>query len=88
MLVQKKDGGLRFYIDLRKLNSHMVKDAYHLPRITETLDHLNGAQCFASLDVKAGYWQVQLDEESKALTSFTVRPLGFYESERMPFWVD
>ena len=26
-----------------------------------------------------------MDEESKALTAFTVGPLGFYEYERMPF---
>ena len=37
VLVQKKDGSLRFCIDLRKLNSHTVKDAYSLPRIMETL---------------------------------------------------
>ena len=55
LLVQKKDGSLRFCIDLRKLNSHTFKDAYSLPRITETLDCLNGAQWFSTLYLKAGY---------------------------------
>ena len=85
VLVRKKDGSLRFCIDLRKLNSRTVKDAYSLPRIDETLDCLNGAQWFTSLDLKSGYWQVELDEESKALTAFTVGPLGFYQCEHMPF---
>ena len=40
VLVQKKDGGLRFCIDLRKLNEQTIKDAYSLPRIDETLDSL------------------------------------------------
>ena len=40
---EKKDGSLRFCIDLRKLNSRTVKDAYSLTRIDETLDCLNGA---------------------------------------------
>ena len=31
VLVWKKDGKLRFCIDLRKLNAQMVKDAYSLP---------------------------------------------------------
>ena len=44
VLVQKKGGILRFCINLRKLNAHTVKDAYSLPRITETLDCLNGVQ--------------------------------------------
>ena len=80
-----KCGSLRFCIDLRKLNSHTVKDAYSLPRNMETLDCLSGAQWFTSLDLKAGYWQVELDENSKPLTAFTVEPLGFYECESMPF---
>ena len=85
VLVRKKDGSLRFCIDLRKLNARTVKDAYSLPRIEETLDCLNGAQWFTSLDLKSGYWQVELDEESKALTAFTVGPLGFFQCEHMPF---
>ena len=43
VLLQKKDGILRFCFDLRKLISHTVKDAYSLPRITESFDCLNGA---------------------------------------------
>ena len=38
VLVQKKDGSLRFCIDFRKLNNWTVKDAYSLPQIAETLD--------------------------------------------------
>ena len=55
VLVWKKDASLRFCIDLRKLNACMIKDAYSLPRITETLDCLNGSQWFTSLDLQAGY---------------------------------
>ena len=85
VLVRKKDGTLRFCIDLRKLNARTVKDAYSLPRIEDTLDSLNGACIFTSLDLKSRYWQVELDEESIPLTAFTVGPLGFYECVRMPF---
>ena len=85
VLVQKKDGGLRFYIDLRKLNEQTIKDAYSLPRIYKTLDSLQGSQWFFSLDLKSGCWQVKIDEESKPLTAFTMGPLGFYECKRMPF---
>ena len=41
VLVRKKDGSLRFCIDLRKLNARTVKDAYSLPRIEDALDSLN-----------------------------------------------
>ena len=85
VLVQKKDGKLWFCIDLQKLNARTIKDAYSPPRIDETLDCLNWAEWFSSLDLKLGYWQVEMEEDSKALTSFTVRPLGFYECECMSF---
>ena len=62
-----------------------MKDAYSIPRIEDSLDSLNGSCIFPSIDLKAGYWQVELDEDSIPLTAFTVGPLGFYECVRMPF---
>ena len=85
VLVWKKDGNLRFCIDLRHLNSHTIKDAYSLPRIEESLDCLNGACIFTSLDLKSGYWQVKMDEKSIPYMAFMVGPLGFYECICMPF---
>ena len=85
VLVRKKEGSLRFCIDPRKLNAHTVKDAYSLSRIDKTLECLNGSKIFTSLDLKSGYWQVELNEESKPITAFTVGPLGFYKCEQMPF---
>ena len=67
------------------MNARTIKDAYSLPRINETLDCLNWAEWFSPLDLKSGYWQVEMEEDSKALTAFTVGPLGFNECERMPF---
>ena len=85
ILVRKKDGSLRFCIDLHKLNACTIKDAYSLPHIDEMLDCLGGAMIFTSLDLKSGYWQVEMEEDSKPLTAFTVGPLGFYECKKMPF---
>ena len=85
VLVWKKDGSLRFCIDLRHLNSHTIKDAYSLPRIEESLDCLNGACIFMSLDLKSGYCQVEMDEKSIPYTAFTVGPLGFYKCIHVPF---
>ena len=55
VLIQKKDGSLRFCIDLRKLNNWNIKDAYSLPHIDETLDSLQCCQWFSSLNLKSGY---------------------------------
>ena len=85
VLVRKKDGKLRFCIDLRKLNHRTLKDSYSLPRIEHVLHQLLGSAIFTTLDLKAGYWQVEMVEECKPYTAFTWGPLGFYECETMPF---
>ena len=63
VLVRKKDGRPRFCIDLRRFNNRTVKDAYSLPKIESILDSLIRAQIFSTLDLKAGYWQVEMAEE-------------------------
>ena len=85
VLVGKKDGSLQFCTDLRKLNNQTIKDAQSLPRIEDSLDHLDGATIFTSLDLQLGYWQVEMTQASKPLTAFTVGPLGFYKCVQMPF---
>ena len=85
VLVRKKDGSLRFCIDLRKLNARTVKDAYRLPRIEDSLDSLNGSCIFTSIDLKTGYWQVEMDPESIPLMAFTVGLSHFYECVKMLF---
>ena len=62
-----------------------IKDAYSLPHIEESLDCLNPARIFTLLDLKSGYWQIDLSKESIPLTTFTVGLLGFYKCICMPF---
>jgi hypothetical protein len=37
LFAQKANGGLRFYVDYRKLNAMTHKDRYPLPLLDETL---------------------------------------------------
>ena len=79
VLVRKKNGKLRFCIDLRKLNSKTLKDSYALPRIEQTLESLADSMVYSTLDLTSGYWQVEMAEECKPYTAFTCGPLGFFE---------
>jgi len=85
VLVRKPDGKLRMCVDYRQLNNRTLKDSYALPRVEELLDCLGGMKYFSVLDMKSGYHQVELFEQHKQRTAFTVGPLGFYEYNRMPF---
>jgi hypothetical protein len=86
VLVRKKDG-TRFCVDYRKLNHVTKKDSYPLLRIDDTLEALAGAKWFSSLDIKSGYWQLQLHPYNKEKTAFSagrrlwqfrVMPFGLY----------
>ena len=85
VLVRKKNGKLRFCIDLRKLNSKTLKASYALPRIEQTLESLADSMVYSTLDLTSGYWQVEMAEECKPYTAFTCGPLLFFECETMPF---
>lgn len=65
VLVQKKDGGVRFSVDYRKLNGLTKLDEFPLPRIDDTLDLLAGRRYFTTLDLASGYWQVKMEHSSK-----------------------
>lgn len=85
VLVRKKDGSLRFCLDFRMLNARTRKDAYMLPRFDDSVDLLVGSKYFSRLDLRSGYWNIEMEEESKQYTAFSVGNLGFHQCERMPF---
>nr|XP_008283279.1 PREDICTED: uncharacterized protein LOC103359624 [Stegastes partitus] len=83
VVVKKKNGDVRLCIDYRKLNLQTVKDSYALPHLEESFSALNGSKWFSVLDLKSGFYQIEMEECDKHKTAF-VCPLGFYEFNRMP----
>ena len=84
VLVRKKDGTERFCVDYRQLNKVTKRDSHPIPHIQDTLDCLHGTSYFSCLDLRPGYWQVEVDDDSKPKTAFPTHS-GLYEFRRMPF---
>ncbi|GES76231.1 enzymatic polyprotein, putative [Rhizophagus clarus] len=83
-LAKKKTGNYRFCVDYRKLNAVTITDAYPLLRIDELLEKYRTAKWFTSLDLAAGFHQVEMVEEDKEKTVF-ICSKGLYEYNVMPF---
>lgn len=81
-VVTKKNGQVCLCIDYRKLNLQTVKDAYALPRMNDTFTALSGSKCFSVIDLKSGYYRIEVDEDDNPKTPF-VCPLGFWEFNLM-----
>jgi hypothetical protein len=83
VLVSKKTGQLRFSIDFRKINLLTYKDAYRLPRSDTCLDMLGGARLCSTLDLRCGYWQVEIKDSDRDKTAFVTR-MGQYRFKVLP----
>ena len=84
VLVKIKEGSFRFCVDLRKVNVVTRKESFPMPLVSDTLDALRGTKYFSTLDLKSGYWKIEMHTESREKTAFVTHN-GLYEFNVMPF---
>ncbi|CAF1317570.1 unnamed protein product [Rotaria sordida] len=80
---KKKDGGIRFLVDYRKLNSVTKKDCFPQPTTEELLHRLGGHRFYTKLDLKSGYFQLPIHEKDKEKTAFITQD-GLWEFNVLP----
>ena len=87
MLFRSKPGGsLRICLDPAELNKCLKREHYVLPTASEIFSKLSDSRVFTTLDATSGFMQLELDEESSLLTTFTT-PFGRYKFSRLPYGV-
>ncbi|GJY84041.1 Orf y [Tanacetum coccineum] len=77
-------GKERMVFNYKSLNDNTYKDQYSLPGINTIIKRIGGAKIFSKFDLKSGFHQVAMDEESIPWTAFLVLG-GLYEWLVMPF---
>lgn len=84
VLVKKKDGKYRFCVDYRKLNKITKPLSFPLPRLECVFDTIAEAesQIFSTFDLHSGYWQLQMDPETRHKAAFITQN-GVYEWKRL-----
>ncbi|XP_043661776.1 uncharacterized protein LOC122625787 [Drosophila teissieri] len=83
--VVSKQGKNCFCLDARKLNALTVKDAYPLPSVDGVLSRIDQRHFISCVDLKFAFWQIELDDNSKEYTVFTVSGRPLYQFRMMPF---
>jgi site-specific DNA-cytosine methylase len=77
-------GDIRFALDSRHINANTVVDKYGMPLPEELFRQMAGASFFTKLDMRSGFFQVELDLPSQLQTVFHWRG-KCYAFRRLPF---
>ncbi len=86
VIVPKKNGKLRIYIDFKKLNAATKKDPYPLPFTYEVLNTIIGYEAYSFLGWYSSYHQISIPPEDRYKTTFVI-DLGAFIWKVMSFGV-
>ena len=73
-------------MDMRRANEAIERERHPIPTIEEVLHDLNGSTVFSKLDLKWGFHQVELETESRRITTF-ITHRGLFQYKRLMFGI-
>lgn len=86
VVATKANGKIRLSIDPRPLNKVLKRNHYPTPVLEDLLPDLRDSKVLTMVDVKDGFWHIEIDNESSELTTFGT-PWGRFKWLRMPFGI-
>ena len=83
-VVVKESEEPRLTIDMRLVSKFMIRHHYPMPKVQDLLAQFSDSKDFSNRDMRKGYWQIELTDETRHITTFAVfgRLLRF---QRLPF---
>ena len=85
LILKKPNGGSRFLVDLLGINARTKPISYYMPDMHECWQRLRNAKILSTCDLDRGYWQLNLDKESRKKTAFAT-PYGNFEYKVVWAW--
>jgi hypothetical protein len=73
-IIQKKDGTVRTISDFRELYKRIIRKPYLFPKISTTLQELEGFTYATALDLNMGYYTIRLDPQSSEMCTISSSP--------------
>ena len=64
VVVPKSDGDVRVCMDMRRANKAIIRERHPIPTVEELLHDLNGSTVFSKVNLKWGFHQILLSEDS------------------------
>lgn len=87
VIVEKPNGSIRLCLDPKFLNNALKKRHYLIPTLDDLTIKLTDVKLYSVFDLKDGFYQVELTEDSSELCAFST-PFGVYKFKRLPFGID
>ena len=78
------NGKPRMCIDYCRMNEATIADQHPIPKQTDILAALSGAQYLSVFNALSGFTQLEFDEESRPISAFWMH-CGLHQFKRMPF---
>ncbi|XP_062542266.1 uncharacterized protein K02A2.6-like [Armigeres subalbatus] len=85
--VSKGKDDFRLVVNMRAPNKAIKREYFRLPVLDEMKIKLQGARYFTKLDLKSAYYHLELNEESRDLTTFLAEN-GMFRFTRLMFGVN
>lgn len=86
VITEKPNGKIRLCLDPSDLNDQIIRQYHMVPHITDICEKLAGKKYFSVFDLREGFHQVKLEEDSARKCCFS-SPFGVYMYLRMPYGV-
>ena len=58
-------------VDMRRANKAIVRERHPIPTVDEVLQDMTQSRVVSKLDLKWGYHQLELSEESRDITTYS-----------------